>query len=35
LKERIGRSGNLIVERIIGEDDSDEDEDEEDGDIVG
>jgi FAS-associated factor 2 len=27
LKERIGRSGNLIVERIVGEDDSDEDED--------
>ena len=35
LKERIGRSGNLIVERIIGEDDSDEDDDDEDGDIVG
>jgi FAS-associated factor 2 len=30
LKERIGRSGNLIVERVIGEDDEeDEDEDEE------
>lgn len=30
LRQRIGRSGNLIVERVIGEDDSD-DEDEEDG----
>jgi FAS-associated factor 2 len=29
LRERIGRSGNLIVERIVGEDDEeDEDEDE-------
>jgi FAS-associated factor 2 len=35
LRERIGRSGNLIVERIVGEDDSDEDDDEEDRDIVG
>ena len=35
LKERIGRSGNLIVERIIGEDESDEDDDDEVGDIVG
>jgi FAS-associated factor 2 len=30
LRERIGRSGNLIVERVVGEEDDEEDEDDED-----
>lgn len=30
LRERIGRSGNLIVERVVGEDDSEDEEEEED-----
>ena len=34
LRERIGRSGNLIVERIVGEDDE-EDEEDDDDDVLG
>jgi FAS-associated factor 2 len=30
LRERIGRSGNLIVERVVGEDDEEDEEDEDD-----
>ncbi|KAK3648735.1 UBX domain-containing protein 10 [Elasticomyces elasticus] len=35
IRDRIGRSGNLIVERVVGEDDEDEEDDEDDEDDEG